>query len=358
MSMPTEQTRPASSRWLRLLLALVFIVAGLAIALTASRPVAEDWLLRRVETALITSLVPNIHFDGGMHWHLQPVPTLALHQIRLQHGQHQLMTIDSLTMTLDAQALLDGKIVIDSVRIIRPQLDLGDDPQHWLSAKAWLRNSGAEAPSAPPITLRLLELEDAGMQAQLPEQHLRLRFHSSDLALTLAPDASASARFEVYGDIEYTARPEPEHADLTMAARLGWDGVQLSADDITLAVTPQPATLANPGSLIPALLLKASLQAWPAQASAEIALNGQLASTRLQGSIRWQEAQAYPFALQLRLDSLNLDEWMARIPASEEASSTDLQPWRNWPVSADIRVDSLHWQQVIARGARIRINTE
>lgn len=397
---------------------VVLLFGSVITALLVSRPHIEDWVLSYVESALTDTLSPTLRFEGPVEWQLHPVPVISLFQVSLLDQGQPLMQIERVTLKLDARTLRDGVVTVDSIEVIRPSIDLGANPAQWLSASAWLRQ--AETPpsaptTAPPLVIRQIDIVDASAQAQWPQHELKgfselkLSLHSSLLSFAFEPapglEPTLSAAFEIKGVLELTGLLPTETAQIAVKGHLDLKDHTLLTEGIHLSLEPTPSGAADQAdTLLPTLSLQLSLSASMPEQQGSLHAKGSIDTTTVQAQLVWQNspqssgqqdqdsASDRPMQLWLELDRLDLDRWERRLQrlqtlkpvnapepetgTPDQASTQDNAgahqagaeadppsseptrppPWADWPIRADIRIQTLEKSPLLAQDVRIRIN--
>lgn len=130
------------------------------------------------------------------------------------------------------------------------------------------------------------------------------------------------------------------------------------AAQVALAVREARTSVPHPADASATLDLAWSGHARYDLASAAAAgeLAGSFDQSRFDGRWTFDPHAPAPVKVSATLDRLDLDRYLPPAKADAEAADgANLAPWRNWPVSADLRVGELRVRGFVSQAARLRL---
>ncbi|HRC27536.1 MAG TPA: AsmA family protein, partial [Alphaproteobacteria bacterium] len=232
----------------------LLIAAGLFVLLVGALMVVPGFIgwdawRETAESRIKTATGFDAHIDGGISLRLVPSPSLSVADVRIgpPGTEDPIVSFDRAAVHVRFMPLLQGKIEVDSVTLLRPRihvLTLADGQNNWMTPELSLlfKGNAPAAPDAPAqkglsdmVSLDHVGIEDGAFRYKNLQTGAEILVDSIDATLkaeSLSGPVSVDGRFSTRG-LDVQARGKTGRLDDMKAVPLDFE-LTLPKEQITL----------------------------------------------------------------------------------------------------------------------------
>lgn len=302
----------------------------------------------------------EIHINGNMHWSFFPWLGIEFNNLSIANpkdfSHNNFVQVDKADIRIRSLPLFAGKVEIGKITLKNAALNLeqnksGNNNWSFPTEKTSPQDSNISSSSTrnySDVKISSIEIENATVNfVDQKNQQSSSTLKNLNLKST---NINFINNFPLHLDLDYTSNGTSAHINLDSHIQINPNNKAININNLKITGNYLPKGQSN----LP-FSLKSDLEINPQTQSLDITkLKAKINNTNLAGNLSYSKT-ANNFAFDLRMDQLNLNDFLQQTPNNAEKTETKISTAQNNPNTGSFKIPVKLMQQIKGTG-KIQIN--